>query len=42
METVTKMRLSKDTYNILKNFAAINSNILIIQKRIDNLKMSLV
>ena len=29
METVTKMRLSKDTYNILKNFAAINSNILI-------------
>jgi len=29
MTTVTKMRLSKDTYNILKNFAAINSNILI-------------
>jgi len=26
---VTKMRLSKETYNILKNFAAINSNILI-------------
>jgi hypothetical protein len=29
MNTVTKMRLSKETYNILKNFAAINSNILI-------------
>lgn len=29
MTTVTKMRLSKDTYNILKNFAAINSNIMI-------------
>ena len=29
MSTVTKMRLSKETYNILKNFAAINSNILI-------------
>jgi len=29
MDTVTKMRLSKETYNILKNFAAINSNILI-------------
>lgn len=29
MTTVTKMRLSKETYNILKNFAAINSNILI-------------
>lgn len=29
MVTVTKMRLSKETYNILKNFAAINSNILI-------------
>lgn len=29
MSTVTKMRLSKETYTILKNFAAINSNILI-------------
>lgn len=29
MSTVTKMRLSKETYNILKNFASINSNILI-------------
>jgi hypothetical protein len=29
METVTKMRLSKETIAILKNFAAINSNILI-------------
>ena len=29
MKTVTKMRLSKETYNILKNFSAINSNILI-------------
>jgi hypothetical protein len=29
MSIVTKMRLSKETYNILKNFAAINSNILI-------------
>jgi gp45 sliding clamp, C terminal len=29
MSTVTKMRLSKETYSILKNFAAINSNILI-------------
>jgi len=29
MNTVTKMRLSKETYTILKNFAAINSNILI-------------
>lgn len=29
MQTVTKMRLTKETYNILKNFAAINSNILI-------------
>jgi hypothetical protein len=29
MSTVTKMRLSKETYNILKNFATINSNILI-------------
>jgi hypothetical protein len=29
MTTVTKMRLSKDTYNILKNFASINSNILV-------------
>jgi len=29
MNTVTKMRLTKETYNILKNFAAINSNILI-------------
>lgn len=29
MNTVTKMRLSKETYNILKNFAALNSNILI-------------
>ena len=29
MTTVTKMRLTKETYNILKNFAAINSNILI-------------
>lgn len=29
MTTVTKMRLSKDTYNILKNFASINSNIMI-------------
>lgn len=29
MTTVTKMRLSKETYNILKNFASINSNILI-------------
>jgi hypothetical protein len=30
MNTVTKMRLSKETHNILKNFAAINSNILIL------------
>jgi len=29
MTTVTKMRLSKETFNILKNFAVINSNILI-------------
>jgi hypothetical protein len=29
MTTVTKMRLSKDTLAILKNFASINSNILI-------------
>ena len=29
MTTVTKMRLSKETFNILKNFSAINSNILI-------------
>lgn len=29
MQTVTKMRLSKETLSILKNFAAINSNILI-------------
>lgn len=29
MSTVTKMRLSKETHNILKNFAAINSNIII-------------
>jgi hypothetical protein len=29
MKTVTKMRLSKETINILKNFASINSNILI-------------
>lgn len=29
METVTKMRLSKETITTLKNFAAINSNILI-------------
>lgn len=29
MKTVTKMRLSKETLNILKNFASINSNILI-------------
>jgi hypothetical protein len=29
MTTVTKMRLSKETHSILKNFAAINSNILI-------------
>lgn len=29
MATVTKMRLSKETMAILKNFAAINSNILI-------------
>ena len=29
MSTVTKMRLSKETYTILKNFAAINSNIII-------------
>ena len=29
MTTVTKMRLSKETYTILKNYAAINSNILI-------------
>ena len=29
MTTVTKMRLSKETLNILKNFATINSNILI-------------
>ena len=29
MNTVTKMRLTKETYNILKNFAVINSNILI-------------
>jgi hypothetical protein len=27
MTTVTKMRLSKETYTILKNFAAINSNL---------------
>jgi len=29
MDTVTKMRLSKETLNILKNFSSINSNILI-------------
>lgn len=29
METVTKMRLSKETFSVLKNFSAINSNILI-------------
>ena len=29
MTTVTKMRLSKETLSILKNFASINSNILI-------------
>jgi hypothetical protein len=29
MTTVTKMRLSKETFSILKNFATINSNILI-------------
>jgi hypothetical protein len=29
MTTVTKMRLSKETFNVLKNFAAINSNVLI-------------
>lgn len=29
MTTVTKMRLSKETYTILKNFASINSNIYI-------------
>jgi hypothetical protein len=29
MTTVTKMRLSKETFNILKNFATINSNVLI-------------
>lgn len=29
MTTVTKMRLSKETHSILKNFASINSNILI-------------
>lgn len=29
MTTVTKMRLSKETFNILKNFSSINSNILI-------------
>ncbi len=29
MKTVTKMRLSKETINILKNFASINSNICI-------------
>lgn len=29
MKTVTKMRLSKETINILKNFASINSNIFI-------------
>jgi hypothetical protein len=29
MSTVTKMRLSKETFNILKNFSSINSNILI-------------
>jgi hypothetical protein len=29
MSTVTKMRLSKETFNILKNFAGINSNIMI-------------
>lgn len=29
MATVTKMRLSKETFNILKNFSSINSNILI-------------
>jgi hypothetical protein len=29
MTTVTKMRLSKETYAILKNFASINSNIII-------------
>ena len=29
MTTVTKMRLSKETHTILKNFAEINSNILI-------------
>lgn len=29
MQTVNKMRLSKETYNLLKNFSSINSNILI-------------
>lgn len=29
MNTVTKMRLSKETFNVLKNFSNINSNILI-------------
>lgn len=29
MTTVTKMRLSKETFNLLKNFAEINSNLLI-------------
>lgn len=29
MKTVTKMRLTKETINILKNFASINSNIFI-------------
>lgn len=29
MTTVTKMRLSKETFNILKNFSSINSNIMI-------------
>lgn len=29
MKTVTKMRLSRETFAILKNFASINSNILI-------------
>jgi hypothetical protein len=29
MTTVTKMRLTKETFSLLKNFAEINSNILI-------------
>ena len=29
MKTVSKMRLSKETFNVLKNFSSINSNILI-------------